>query len=118
MVIQLDKYRLIGKRVEKIKKVNRKVQGVPQSQNAANPRHREKEKWQKLTRTKQTNAREAHRPAPSYPNEVIKMLKGMTKHEDKEHGKTLKHEASSNINHKATQNKNNTGTTALGRSVG
>ena len=35
------------------------------------------------------------------------MLKGMTKHEDKEHGKTLKHEASRSINHKATQNKNN-----------
>ena len=45
------------------------------------------------------------------------MLKGKTKHEDKEHGKTLKHEASGSINHKATQNKNNTGTTALERSV-
>ena len=37
------------------------------------------------------------------------MLKGMTKHEDKEHGKTLKHEA--------TQNNNNTRTTALEKSV-
>ena len=45
------------------------------------------------------------------------MLKGMTKHDDKEHGKTLKHEAPRSINHKATQNKNNTGTTALERSV-
>ena len=43
------------------------------------------------------------------------MLKGMNKHEDKEHGKTLKHEAPRIINHKATQNKNNTGTTALER---
>ena len=60
---------------------------------------------------KQTNAREA--PALSFPSEVITMLKGMTKHEDKEHGKTLKHEAPRSINHKATQNKNNTGTTAL-----
>ena len=41
---------------------------------------------------KQTNAREAHRQAPSSPSEVITMLKGMTKHEDKEHGKTLKDE--------------------------
>ena len=45
------------------------------------------------------------------------MLKGMTKHEDKEQGKTLKHEAPLSINHKATQNNNNTGTTAFERSV-
>ena len=46
------------------------------------------------------------------------MLKGKTKHEDKEHEKTLKHRvAHSIINHKATQNKNNIGTTALERSV-
>ena len=35
------------------------------------------------------------------------MLKGMKKHEDKEHGKTLKYEAPRSIKHKATQNKNN-----------
>ena len=45
------------------------------------------------------------------------MLKGMKEHEDKEHGKTFKHEASCSINHKATWNKNNTGATALERSV-
>ena len=45
------------------------------------------------------------------------MLKEMTKHEDKEHGKTLKYEAPRSINQKATQNKNNIGTTALERSV-
>ena len=45
------------------------------------------------------------------------MLKGKKKYEDKEHGKTLKQEAPRSINHKATQNKNNTGTTALERSV-
>ena len=43
------------------------------------------------------------------------MLNGMKKYE--EHGKTLKHEAPCSINHKAIQNKNNTGTTALERSV-
>ena len=42
------------------KRVNRKVQGVPQSQTAANPRHQQEEKNDK----KQTNAREVHRPAP------------------------------------------------------
>ena len=45
------------------------------------------------------------------------MLKGMKKHEEKEHGETLKHEAPRSINHKATQSKKNTGTTALDRSV-
>ena len=68
-------------------------------------------------KTKQTNAREAHGPAPSFPSEVITMLKGMSKQEGKEHGKTLKHEAPRSINHKATQNKNNIGTTAIERPV-
>ena len=44
------------------------------------------------------------------------MLKAMTKHENKEHGKTPKHEAPCSIINKATQNKNNTETTALERS--
>ena len=43
---------------------------------------------------KQTNAREAHRPAPSSPSKVTTMLKGMKKHDAKEQGKTLKHESS------------------------
>ena len=59
---------------------------------------------------------EKHTPAPSSPSEVITMLKGMKKHEDKEHGKTYNTEAPRSINHKAIQNKN-TGTTALERSV-
>ena len=98
--------------------MNRQIQGVPQSQTAASPRHQEEEKnYKKITRTKQTNVREAHRPAPSPPGDVITILKGKTKYEDIEHGKTLKHKASGSINHKATQNKKNTGTTALERSV-
>ena len=54
---------------------------------------------------------------PFPPREVITMLKGMKKHENKEHGKTLKHEAPRSINHKATKNKKNTGTTTLERSA-
>ena len=49
--------------------------------------------------------------------EVITMLKRMKKHEDKEQGKTIKHEALRSMNSKATHNKNNTGTTTLERSV-
>ena len=44
------------------------------------------------------------------------MLKGQKKHIDKEQGK-IKHEAPRSVNYRATQNKNNIGTTALERSV-
>ena len=44
------------------------------------------------------------------------MLKGQKKHIDKEQGKT-KYEAPRCVNYRATQNKNNIGTTALERSV-
>ena len=97
------------------KKVNRKSRESHSHKPQPTLNAKRKRKMTKTTRTKQTNAREAHRPAPSSPSEVITMLKVMTKHENKEHGKTLKHEALRSI-HKATQNKNNTGTTALERS--
>ena len=50
---------------------------MPQSQNAANPLHQEEEKKDKNIhmQNKQTNVREAQRPAPSPPREVIRMLK-------------------------------------------
>ena len=44
------------------------------------------------------------------------MLKGQKKRIDEEQGKT-KHEAPRSVNYRATQNKNNIGTTALERSV-
>ena len=56
------------------------------------------------------------RPAPSSPSKAIKILKGQKNHIDKEQGKT-KHEAPRSVNYRATQNKNNIGTTALERSV-
>ena len=63
--------------VRALQKVNRNIQGVPQSQAAANPRHQEEEKkdTDQRVQNKQTNAREAHRRALSSPSEVIKMLK-------------------------------------------
>ena len=59
------------------KNVNRKVHGMPQSQTAANPRHQEEEKKDENihAQNKQTNVREAQRPAASSPSEVIRMLK-------------------------------------------
>ena len=50
---------------------------MPQSQTAANPRHQEEEKKDKNihAHNKQTNVREAQRPAPSSPSELIRTLK-------------------------------------------
>ena len=50
---------------------------MPQSQTAAHPRHQEEEKRTKNihAQNKQTNVREAQRPAPSSPSEMIRMLK-------------------------------------------
>ena len=44
------------------------------------------------------------------------MLKGQKIHINKEQGKT-KHEAPRSVNYRATQNKNNIGTTALERAI-
>ena len=50
---------------------------MPQLQTSANPRHQEEEKKDKniLAQNKQTNLREAQRPASSSPSAVIRMLK-------------------------------------------
>ena len=60
-----------------IKKGKRKVQGVPQLQTAALPRHQEEGNRQIQTSTNQTNVRKALRVALSSPSEVIAMLKGL-----------------------------------------
>ena len=62
---------------------------MPQSQTAANLRHQEEEKKDNIhAQNKQTNVREAHRPAPSSTSEVIRMLK-QTRNEDKEQSFSL-----------------------------
>ena len=105
--------------IDYVWKVNEKVQGVPLSQATAYPWEQKEEKTDKNWRVQntQTNAREAHRPAPSSPCEVITMLnRTEKKHEDKEQGMT-QHETPRTKNHKATQTINHTRTTALERSV-
>ena len=96
------------------KKVNRKVQGVPQSQTAVKLWHQEQEKTDRNWRVqnKQTNAREANRPAPSSPKEVITML---NRTDNK--SKAWQHKTHHSNNHKAKQTKNHGRTTALERSV-
>ena len=87
------------------KKVNRKVQGMPQSQTAANPRHQEEEKKDKNihAQNKQTNVRKAQRPDSSSPSEVIRMLKQTEKRGQsaQDDFKTL---SAPWLNRKATQN--------------
>ena len=61
-----------------LKKSKRKVQGVPQSQTVALPRHQEEEETDKSKpSTNRTNARKALRLALSSSSEVIAMLKGL-----------------------------------------
>ena len=57
-----------------------------------------------------------HKDQLPLPKQMVRMLKGQTKHIDKEQGKT-KREAPLSVNYRATQNENNIGTTALERSV-
>ena len=82
--------------------------------NRSQLRHQGEEKHDKNwhAQNKQTNAREAHRPAPSSPSEVITMQKEWrsTRQRAREDFKTW---SARSINHKATQNKNNTEPTAL-----
>ena len=65
---------------------------MPQTETAANPRHQEEEKKDKNkhAENKQTNVREAQRPAPSSPSEGIRML-NKRRNEELEYEKTLKH---------------------------
>ena len=73
----------IKKKKKKKKNVHRKVQDMPQSQTAANPRHQEEETKDKNihAQNKQTNVRDAQRPAPSSQSEVIRKLKQTEKRE-------------------------------------
>ena len=68
------------------------------------PTPRGREKWQTKTNTYETKCTRSTDQLSS-PSEVTTMLKVMKKHEEKQHGKNLKHEAPRSINHKATHNK-------------
>ena len=60
---------------------------MPQSETAANPWHQEEEdkNTSKRVQNKQTNA---HSPPLSSPSEVITMLKGLKKYDNREQGMT------------------------------
>ena len=100
------------------KKLNRKVQEEPQTEAAANPRHqKEEKKWLRLTCAQQRNkCTISTKTSFPFPKQGDQNAKRTEKHIDKEQGKT-KHEAPRSVNYRATQNKNNIGTTALERSV-
>ena len=98
------------------RKGKRKVQGVPQSQTAALPRPQEEEetdksKQEQIERTKSTKI------SSLFPKRGNRNTKRTEKYKNKmTHGKTY-NKSPRRINHKATKNKTNTGTTALERSV-
>ena len=83
-----------------LKKGKRKVQGVPQSQTAAPPRHQEEEETDK---SKQAQIDQNAKRTEKHKN---KMAQGKTSNK-----------LPRRINHKAPKSKTNTGTTALERSV-
>ena len=61
-----------------LKKVKRKIQGVPQQQAATLPRHQEEEETDKTKQAQLEQTYEKHfRLALSSPSEVIAMLKGL-----------------------------------------
>ena len=93
-----------------LKKGKRNVQGKPQSQTAALPKHQEEEETdKKQTSTNRTNVRKALRLALSSPSEVTAFLKGLKTQEQN----NTREEIKQRINHKATKSKTNAGTTAL-----
>ena len=78
---------------------------MPQSQTAASPRHKEEEKKDK-TYMHKTNKQmdEKHKDQPPLPQARWSECLDKRRNEDKEHEKTLKHQAPRGINHKATKN--------------
>ena len=76
---------------KKVKKINRKVQGMPQSQTAASPRQQEEKKKDKNIHAQKKNKQmhEKHKDQP--PSEGIRMLKQTEKrgHRAQEDFKTL-----------------------------
>ena len=72
---------------QKKTKGKRKVQGVPQSQIAALPRHQEEEETDKSEQAQiEKNVRKALRFALSSPSEVIAMLKGLKENQQLDSG--------------------------------
>ena len=80
------------------------------------PQEEEETDKSKQAQTEQTYEK-ALRLALSSPSEVIAILKGLKKHNNKmTHGKTY-YKSPRRTNHKALKSKTNTGTTALERSA-
>ena len=97
------------------KKGKRKVQGVPQSQTAALPRHHKEEE---MNKSKQANKHTKSTKISSlFPRRGNRNAKRTEKHKNKmTQGKTW-NKSPCRINHKATKSKPNTWTIALERSV-
>ena len=99
------------------KKGKRKVQGVPQSQTPAPKRKRKPTNPNKHKSNKSNKRTKSTQISSLFPKRGNLNTKRTEKHKNKmTHGKTY-NKSPRRINHKATNNKTNIGTTALERSV-
>ena len=99
-------------RYYKKKKGKRKVQGVPQSQTAALPRHQEEEKPTNPNKHKSIKRMKSTKISSLFPKRGNRNAKRTEKHKNKmSQGKTY-NKSPRRINHKATKSKTKTGTTA------
>ena len=100
-----------------IQKGKRKVQGVPQSQTAALPRHQEEEETDKSKQAQINKRTKSTKISSLFPKRGNRDAKRIAKHKNNmTHGKTY-NKTPRRINHKATKSKTNTGTNALEQSV-
>ena len=95
------------------KKGKRKVQGVPQSQTAALPRHQEEEETDKFKQAQTNKRTKSTKISSLFPKRGNRNTKRTEKHKNKmTHGKTY-NKSPRRMNHKATKSKTNNGTTTL-----
>ena len=99
------------------KKGKRKVQGVPQSQTTALPRHQEEEETDNSKKHKSIKCTKSTKISSRFPKRSNCNAKRTEIHKNKmAQGKTY-NKSPRRINRKAPKSKTNTGTTALKRSV-
>ena len=109
--------RRITTKQQRVNKGKRKVQEVPQSQTAALPRTQEERKPTNPNKRKLNKRTKSTKISSLFPKWGNRNTKRTEKHKNKMTHGTTHNKSPRRINHKATNNKTNTGTTALERSV-
>ena len=99
------------------KKGKRKVQGVPQSQNAVLPRPQEEEETDKSKQAQSNKRTKSTKISSLFPKQGNHNIKRTEKHKNKMTHRKTYNKLPHRINHKARKSKTNTRTTALEQSV-